>query len=229
MGTLSDRYKKIHKRLQDACRRCGRDPAEVQLLAVSKTFPVERVRELYALGQQDFGENYVQEGVEKAAAFPTPRWHLIGPLQRNKVRPALEVFDTLHAIDRWEIAERVDRIATKMGRSVRGFVQVRLGDEGSKSGLDPKQVLPELERWNEQGFESLRLIGLMTIPPPEGSRPYFEQLRELRDAVRDEGWPLFSQYQLSMGMSDDFEDAIAEGSNWVRVGRALFGPRPRPA
>lgn len=228
MPGLAERYKKIQGRLQDACRSCGRDPSEVQLLAVSKTFPVESVRELYALGQQDFGENFVQEGQEKASIFSTPRWHLIGPLQRNKVRPALEVFDTLHAIDRWEIAERVDRIATKMGRTVRGFVQVRLGDEGSKSGIDPKALMGELERWNDEGLESLRLIGLMTIPPPEGSRPYFAQLRELRDMLKAEDWPLFTQYQLSMGMSDDFEDAIAEGSNWVRVGRALFGARKKP-
>jgi len=138
----------------------------------------------------------------------------------------VQLFPVIHSLDRLSLAERLERLANQAGRVVEAFVQVRLGEEDSKSGLDPTEVVAELERWNGlRQWSGLRLIGLMTLPPPQTSRPFFVQLRELRDQLRALNLPIFQDYQLSMGMSDDFEAAIDEGSNWIRVGRALFGSR----
>lgn len=220
------RYLAVQQRIQEACQKSGRNREDVRLLAVSKTFPIEPVRELFAAGQIDFGENYVQEAEEKVPQLPQARWHLIGPLQSNKAARAVQLFPVIHSLDRLSLAERLERLANQAGRVVEAFVQVRLGEEDSKSGLDPTEVVAELERWNGlRQWSGLRLIGLMTLPPPQTSRPFFVQLRELRDQLRALNLPIFQDYQLSMGMSDDFEAAIDEGSNWIRVGRALFGSR----
>lgn len=197
----------------------------MQLLAVSKTFPLEAVAALYAAGQRDFGENYVQEAAAKVAGLPEARWHLIGPLQSNKARAAAELFGTIHSLDRLSLALKLERSAGQAGKTLQAFVQVRLGEEESKSGLEPDTLVGELEEWNRHSFGHLRFVGLMTLPPPQRSRPFFARLAQLRDELRRLNLPLFQDYQLSMGMSDDFEAAIAEGSNWVRVGRALFGER----
>ena len=220
-----ERYHELQERIQQACHTSSRDPQEVHLLAVSKTFPVELVAQLYAAGQRDFGENYVQEATPKVASLPQADWHLIGPLQSNKARLATSLFGTIHSLDRLSLAQKLERAARDEGKTLRAFVQVRLGEEDSKSGLDPNDLLAEMELWNSHSWSALQLVGLMTLPPPHQSRGYFAQLRCLRDRLKEQGWPLFADYQLSMGMSDDFEDAIAEGSNWVRVGRALFGHR----
>ena len=220
---LLDRYQAIQERIQTACERAGRAPDAVHLLAVSKTFPVEAIQELAALGQRDFGENYVQEASAKVGQVEGAHWHLIGPLQRNKAGPALDIFDTIHSLDRLELALRLEQLAAQRGRTLDAFVQIRLGDEESKSGLDPDTLEAELERWSAHPWQALRLVGLMTLPPPQVSRPHFARLREL--AERFCKAPLFVDSQLSMGMSEDFEAAIAEGSHWVRVGRALFGAR----
>lgn len=219
--TLEQRYRELQERIATACQRHGREPGEVRLLAVSKTFPVEPVRQLFELGQLDFGENYVQEGVLKADQLPGARWHLIGPLQSNKARLAVDHFHTFHALDRLELALRLERLAGQRGKKFPCFLQVRLGDEESKSGLDPTRVVEELEGWPK--FTHLQLIGLMTLPPPHQSRPHFAHLRQIGVELRQRG--ILETVQLSMGMSDDFEDAIAEGSHWIRVGRALFGSR----
>jgi len=231
LNELAGRYRRVQEQVEQACLKANRDPAEVRLLAVSKTFPASAVRALHGLGQSDFGENYVQEAAVKAAELAAEsgtqrlRWHLIGPLQRNKAKTALGFFDVFHSVDRLELALRLESLAEEMGRSLDAFVQINLGSEATKSGLDPVRVREELERWNQQSWKRIRWIGLMTIPPVGNSLPYFERLAELRDSLRADAFSMFSQFQLSMGMSDDFEAAIAAGSNWIRIGRAIFGNR----
>lgn len=226
MAVALERYLAVQQRIQEACRKSARNPQEVRLLAVSKTFPIDPVRELFEAGQVDFGENYVQEAEAKVPLLPEARWHLIGPLQSNKAAKAVQLFPVIHSLDRLSLAERLDRLAGEAGRVTEAFVQVRLGEEDSKSGLDPAKLVAELEHWNSvREWRGLRLIGLMTLPPPKNSRPFFVQLRQLRDQLRALNLPIFQDYQLSMGMSDDFEAAIDEGSNWIRIGRALFGVR----
>ncbi len=225
---LAGRYRRVQEQVEQACQKANRDPAEVRLLAVSKTFPASAVRALHELGQADFGENYVQEASAKAVELAAETglcWHMIGPLQRNKVRTALGFFDVFHSVDRLELALRLESVAEELGRSLDAFVQVNLGGESSKSGLDPLLLRDQLERWNQHSWKRIRWIGLMTIPPAENSVPHFYRLAELRNALRADGFSMFSQFQLSMGMSDDFEQAIAAGSNWIRIGRALFGNR----
>ncbi|MFN8606259.1 MAG: YggS family pyridoxal phosphate-dependent enzyme [Vulcanimicrobiota bacterium] len=223
---VAERLQAIRERILQACQAAGRPPEEVRLLAVSKTFPIEPIRELFQAGQLDFGENYVQEAESKVPALPQARWHLIGPLQSNKAARALQLFPVIHSLDRLSLAERLERLALESGRRLQAFVQVRLGDEDSKSGLDPSVLVEQMQAWNNsRQWRGISLIGLMSLPPPHQSRPHFARLRELRDQLQALALPLFSDYQLSMGMSDDFEAAIAEGSNWVRIGRALFGPR----
>jgi len=223
---VADRFLEVKERISQACSRAGRPPQEVRLLAVSKTFPIEPIRELFAAGQLDFGENYVQEAEQKVPLLPQAHWHLIGPLQGNKAGKAVQLFPVIHSLDRFSLAERLERLAVEAGRVVEGFVQVRLGEEDSKSGIDPQDLVAELERWNAaRDWRGLRLTGLMTLPPPHLSRPFFAQLRQLRDQLQALQLPIFDRYELSMGMSDDFEAAIAEGSNWIRIGRALFGSR----
>lgn len=223
---VAERYLEIQQRMDEACRAAGRPADEVRLLAVSKTFPIQPVRDLFAAGQCDFGENYVQEAEGKIPMLPGARWHLIGPLQSNKAGKAVHLFQVIHSLDRLSLAERLERLSLEAGRVLEAFVQVRLGEEDSKSGLAPSEVVAELERWNSiREWRGLRLIGLMTLPPPQISRPFFSQLRDLRDRLQQLRLPIFDRYELSMGMSDDFEAAIAEGSNWIRVGRALFGSR----
>ena len=223
---VAERFLEVKQRIDEACRAAGRPTDEVRLLAVSKTFPIEPVRELLAAGQVDFGENYVQEAETKVPLLPEARWHLIGPLQSNKATKAVQLFPVIHSLDRLSLAERLERLASEAGRMIEAFVQVRLGEEDSKSGVDPKDLIAEVERWNSaREWRGLRLVGLMTLPPPQISRPFFAQLRELRDQLQQRELPIFDRFELSMGMSDDFEAAIAEGSNWIRVGRALFGSR----
>ena len=228
-GGIAERLAQITKRLEAACRRAGREPSEVTLVAVSKRHPASKVGEAAAAGLQVFGENQVQEGVGKAAELPPDlEWHLIGPMQSNKVRPAVETFDVLHAVDRVKIARRVAKECLRQGRDVPIFVQVNVGDEGSKHGF-PVDGFEEAVRPLAQ-IEGLRIAGLMAIPPweddPEDARRWFRQLRHLRDQAA--GWSEWQGFPglMSMGMSHDFEVAIEEGATHVRVGTDLFGPRP---
>jgi PLP dependent protein len=197
-------------------------------VGVSKTQPASALAEAFAAGLRVFGENRVQEGIAKSRELPAGlEWHLIGPLQSNKVRQALELFRTIHSIDRLKIAEAVDREAGARGIEVAGFLEVNAGGEESKHGF-PADGLADTVRPLAE-LRNLRIQGLMAIPPPgetaEDSRPWFRRLRELRDelASRPE-WSGFPGW-LSMGMSDDFEVALEEGATHVRVGTALFGPR----
>ena len=213
----------VQAAIERACRRCGRDPREVLLIAVSKTVDLERIRLAVEAGVPALGENRVQEAKEKVATLghPVP-WHLIGSLQTNKARDAARIFDCVQSVDRLELAHEMDRRAQAAGRVVDGLLQVNLGEEPQKGGLPPAEVKAVLDQ--VAALQGLRIRGLMAIPPlvpdAEAARPYFRRLRELRDAVGLE--------HLSMGMSGDFEVAIDEGATMVRVGTAIFGPRQGP-
>jgi hypothetical protein len=210
----------VQETLARACRKAGRAPGEVLLIAVSKTVDLERIRAVVAAGAAALGENRVQEAKEKVATLGRPvPWHLIGSLQTNKARDAVTVFDWIHSVDRLELARELDRRAQAAGRKVSGLLQVNLGDEPQKGGAAPGEVKPLLDA--VRGLAHLEIRGLMAIPPQvpdaEAARPYFRRLRELRDAAGLE--------HLSMGMSADYAVAIEEGATMVRVGTSIFGAR----
>ncbi len=217
----------VERRIAAACAAAGRERQSVTLVAASKQQPVERLREAWAAGVRAFGENRVQEAAAKRPALPAAEWHLLGPLQSNKVRPALDLFTTFHALDRPKILAALAAEARARGAEARGFVEVNLGAEASKHGFPPAGLAAALTPF--RSLPGLRLLGLMAIPPPgsdaEASRPWFRRLRVLRDELAAApGWQSFPGL-LSMGMSDDFAVAIEEGATHVRVGTALFGPR----
>ncbi len=216
----------VRRRIASACSRAGRDAASVALVAVSKTFPAERVRELLACGHDLFGENRVQEALEKIPLVGAgARWHLVGHLQGNKARHAVGAFELIHSVDGLDLARELARRAAARGTVQPVLVQVNLSREATKSGAGEDAALPLLEA--AAALPDLEVRGLMTIPPPvedpEASRPWFALLRELRDRAETRlGRKL---PELSMGMSDDFEVAVEEGATIVRIGRALFGAR----
>lgn len=227
---FKERISEVNDRIAAACERAGRDPSEVKLVAVSKTHPVETVRRAMKAGIFTFGENKVQEGISKVEEIGDSRceWHLIGHLQSNKARKALEAFDVIQTVDTVKIAERLDRIAGDEGIS--GFpvlIQVDLGKEDTKSGVYEEELDELVDAVLD--CRNLRLDGLMTIPPylpdPDDVRPYFRRLRELRGELSEKGAFGGGPGELSMGMSHDFEAAIEEGATIVRVGTAIFGPR----
>jgi PLP dependent protein len=217
----------LHEQIAEACRRAGRQENEVELMAVSKVHPVEVILEAYAAGQRLFGENRVQEFQEKSqhlAALTDAQFHLIGPLQSNKTAKAAELFDGIDAVDSLKIAQRLNTTAAALGKRLPLLVEVKLSHEESKHGVEPAELSALLAAMED--LDSVEAVGLMTVPPwsedPETARPYFRELRRLRDesVLR---FPKLTQ--LSMGMSNDFAIAIAEGSTCVRVGTALFGRR----
>jgi pyridoxal phosphate enzyme (YggS family) len=231
---IAARVAAVRERITRAAARAGRGPEEVTLVAVSKTFPAEAVREAFAAGLRDFGENKVQEAEGKAKDLADLRagglrLHLVGHLQKNKAKKAVATFDMVQSIDELELARDLERHAAEQGKVVRALVQVDLAGEETKFGLGEDRLFPTLEKL--RGFKSLHVRGLMVLPPyaesPEESRPFFRRLRDLRDrAVRE---ALLLGSDLSMGMSHDFEVAIEEGATIVRVGTAIFGERgPRP-
>ena len=229
----ADRLAAIESRIATACARAGRPRSAVTLVGASKMQPVATLRAAFDAGLRAFGENRVQEGLAKAEQLPGGiEWHLLGPLQSNKVRAALRLYRTFHAVDRPSIARELEREAARAGLTVAGFLEVNLGEEETKHGFAPRDVAAAAREL--AGLDRLRIVGLMAIPPfgddPEASRPWFRRLRELRDELLTALGPERFPGLLSMGMSDDFEIAIAEGATHVRVGTALFGPRPpRPA
>jgi pyridoxal phosphate enzyme (YggS family) len=217
----------VRRRVAAAATASGRNPESITLIAVGKTFPAEAVAEVVSAGAIDLGENRVQEAVAKKPEVAGARWHLIGPLQRNKARAALEVFDVVHTLDRPEIADRLQNLLAEHWpeRRLEVLVEVNVGSEPQKAGALPEDAAELLQ--HALGRDRLSVRGLMAIPPwgrdPEESRPHFRALRELRDDLQLQvGAPL---PELSMGMSHDFELAIAEGATMVRVGTAIFGPR----
>ena len=218
---------RVRERITRAAERAGRSGAEVLLVAVSKTVPVERIREAIAAGVPSLGENRVQEAREKVAAIGRPvPWHLIGSLQTNKVKDALLCFDLIHSVDRLPLAEALSARTAREGRRMEYLVQVNVAEEPQKGGLSPGELRPAVEAM--AALPGLVLRGLMTIPPlprdPEESRPYYRTMRKLLDEAQ--GWGLGPGFrELSMGMSGDFEVAVEEGATMVRVGTAIFGAR----
>jgi len=217
----------VRRRLAQAARTAGRDPSSVRLIAVSKTFPAAAVRAAAAAGQVDFGENKVQEGLQKVtdtAGLPL-RWHLIGHLQSNKARRAAAGFHAIHSIDSLELLRRLDAAAADAGTAPELLVQVDLAGETTKFGAPEASVRAICEA----NLRAARLVGLMLLPPeadnPEDARPWFRRLRELRDRLAAEGIPADRGRGLSMGMSHDFEAAVQEGATMVRIGTAIFGER----
>jgi PLP dependent protein len=216
-------------RISEACARVGRDPAGVALLAVSKTVPADALREAVAAGLDMLGENRVQEGLAKAPEVPGARWQLIGPLQGNKARKALEVFESIQSVDSVALGERLDRLSAELRPGARYpvLVQVNVDDDPAKAGFQPGALEAAIGRLVE--LEGLEIRGLMTIGrlvgDPEAARRTFRALRELSEGLRSRGGGRVIGPELSMGMTDDFEVAIEEGATIVRVGRALFGER----
>ncbi len=217
--SISDNFAAVQKRMRAACERVVRRPEEIALVAVSKTFPAARIDEAIAAGVTDIGENRVQEARDKKPQVAgAARWHLIGHLQSNKAKDAIRLFDVIETVDSVELAEKIARAAESAGRAQDVLLQVNVGDEPQKSGIAPADVASVSRRVRALG--GLRLMGLMGIPPigtPEETRRHFRQLRNIRDQI--------GLQHLSMGMSEDFEIAIEEGSTMVRIGRAIFGPR----
>ena len=226
MTDISDNLAEINHRILSACSRCGRDPSSVELIAVSKTFPAEAVREAAAAGQHLFGESKLQEAQPKIESLPASlRWHFIGRVQRNKVRRMLPLFEAIHAIDSLRLAAYADEIAGELGLFPKVFLQVNVAGEETKGGFEPDSLHAEMESLLR--LPRLEIVGLMCIPPAgpdaESARPWFARLREIRDRLADShGAPLPA---LSMGMSGDFEVAVEEGATHVRVGSAIFGKR----
>lgn len=225
----------VRERIAAAARRAGRRPEEVALMAVTKTFPPDAIREAYQAGQRLFGENRVQEFAEKAPSLGdlgVAEWHLIGHLQSNKAAKAAELFAAVDSVDSLRLAEKLNAAAQKANKRLPVLIEVNVGGEAAKSGAAPGSEELEQMLTAVAQLEALQVRGLMTIPPfaedPQQARPYFRKLRELRDQIAARRLPGISLDVLSMGMSHDFEAAIEEGSTCVRVGTAIFGERTKP-
>jgi len=226
---IPKRLAAVRRKIADAADRAGRTPADVRLIAVSKTHPIDAVRAAADAGQFDFGENKVQEALHKIAQSTDSglRWHLIGHLQSNKAKKAASAVHAIHAIDSIDLLQKVDLAAAAAGRTIDALVQVDLALEESKFGA-PEDEVPGIFA-AAAGCRAVRLAGLMLLPPlaenPEDARPWFARLRGVRDRLRDAGVPAERLKELSMGMSHDFAVAIEEGATMVRVGTAIFGER----
>lgn len=233
--SISKNLAAVRERMSAAARRAGRDPKQIALMAVSKTQPPERIHEAYEAGQRLFGENRVQEFAAKAGVLRDlhdAEWHMIGHLQTNKAAKTVELFHAVDSVDTLKLAEKLDFAARSLEKKLRVLVEINVGGEMAKSGVSAES--DELDRLLAAAprLEALAFRGLMTVPPftedPEGARPYFRKLRELRDAIASRHLPAVVMDELSIGMSHDFEVAIEEGSTCVRVGTAIFGARERP-
>ncbi|MEI8037547.1 MAG: YggS family pyridoxal phosphate-dependent enzyme [Verrucomicrobiota bacterium] len=226
MSDIAGNLAEVRRRITAACARARRDPAGVELIAVSKTFPAAAVREAAATGQRQFGESKLQEAEPKIELVAGGlRWHFIGRVQRNKVRRILPLFEVIHAIDSTALAGYVNEVARELGLFPKVLLQVNVAGEASKGGFEPADLRVEI--LGLLALDRLEVMGVMCIPPPgpapESARPWFVALRELRDELaRVTGVPL---PWLSMGMSGDYEVAIEEGATHVRVGSAIFGDR----
>ena len=233
--SIAENIARVRERTAAAARRAGRNPDAITLMGVSKTFPVESILEAHAAGLRVFGENRVQEFAAKANALrrlPDAEWHLIGHLQTNKAAKAAELFAAIDSVDSVRTAEKLNASAEGLQKTLSVLIEINVGGESAKSGVasdsdELEQLLLGAPRW-----PSLEIRGLMTVPPyaedPEDSRPYFRQLRELRDGIAARRLPNIATEVLSMGMSHDFEVAIEEGATCVRVGTAIFGVRAKP-
>ncbi len=225
---MRDRLARVRGAITQAARRAGRDPEGVRLVAVTKTVPPEVVREAYDAGARIFGENYVQEALDKVDHLPhDARWHMIGHLQSNKAKRAVETFSVVQTLDRPSLADALEKAARNRDRTLNVLLQVNVGEEATKSGATPEEAVALVRRAPD--WPSLRLCGLMAIPPyhpdPEAVRPHFRALRALAERIEALAVPGVTMGERSMGMSHDFEVAIEEGATLVRVGTAIFGER----
>src|SRR4030043_1960149 len=224
---LCENIKNIYRKITHSAMRMERNPEDIKLIAVTKTIDTERIKEAIDWGLRNFGESRVQEAIKKISNLKSQisnsriEWHLIGQLQKNKAKIAVQLFDLIHSLDSSELVEEIDKHAGKAGKIQRVLVQVKLSDEETKHGISKKDLMDELDAIKK--MKNLKLEGLMTMPPyfdnPEMARPYFRELRELRDNAKQFGYQL---PELSMGMTHDFEIAIEEGATMVRIGTGIF-------
>jgi len=227
MSSVKENLFNVMERIEKAALRAGRDPKEIQLVAVSKTVEPARIQEAIEAGASILGENYVQEAQKKIETIGRPvAWHFIGHLQSNKAKLAVELFDVIHSLDSVRLAEELNRKAVQAGRRLRVLIEINLSGEATKFGTDEERLFTLARRITE--LDHLSLDGLMTMPPyfeaPEESRPYFIELGRWKEKMGREGIAI---KELSMGMSNDFEVAIEEGATYVRVGTAIFGSRKK--
>jgi pyridoxal phosphate enzyme (YggS family) len=230
MSTIAENLAGVRARIEQACREAGRDPASVTLVCVTKTVAPEAIRLAYQAGARDFGENYAQDLRDKATALQDLkelRWHFIGGLQRNKVKYVVGRASLVHSVDSLELLQAIEQRAARLGLTQPLLLEVNLGGEASKSGVGEEELPALLDALS--GCPHCVCQGLMTMPPlfdePEAARPYFARLRRLLSAEASRRRPDLDLRHLSMGMSGDFEVAVAEGATLVRVGTAIFGPR----
>ena len=226
---IPQRLARVREQIADAAGRSGRNPGDIRLIAVSKTHPIDAVHAAAEAGQRDFGENKVQEALQKIASSTDTglRWHLLGHLQSNKAKKAAGAVHVVHALDSAELLRKIDQAAASAGRTIDALVQVDLALEDTKFGA-PEADVPGIFGAAAE-CTAVRVVGLMLLPPiaenPEDARPWFARLRGVRDRLRDAGVPAERLRELSMGMSHDFEVAVEEGATMVRVGTAIFGAR----
>jgi pyridoxal phosphate enzyme (YggS family) len=233
--STSDNIDALRQRIHAAARRAGRNPEQIALMAVTKTHLPEKIREAYHAGVRLFGEKRVQEVARKAPALAdlsAAAWHMIGHLQSNKAGKAVELFGAVDSVDSVKLAEKLNSAARDQQKVIKVLLEINVGGEEAKSGLPPDSKELENLLLSAPRFEALRVLGLMTVPPftatPEGARPYFRKLCQIRGAIAKRKLASIAMDVLSMGMSHDFEVAIEEGSTCVRVGTAIFGERIRP-
>ncbi|MCZ6681480.1 MAG: YggS family pyridoxal phosphate-dependent enzyme [Candidatus Poribacteria bacterium] len=228
MASIQENLSRLQDRIAKAAERSGHDPHSICLVAVSKTKPASLILEAIDAGVTDIGENRVQEAQSKWNQIDrSVRWHLVGHLQRNKVKQALAIFDLIHSVDSLRLLAEIDRRSAQLNRRTDVLIQVNTSGEPSKHGIEPDQTLDLIESGLE--YEHVRINGLMTIgaflPDPEAVRPSFVLLQQLREKIVGQQFPEVDMEYLSMGMTNDFEVAIEEGANLVRVGTAIFGAR----
>jgi pyridoxal phosphate enzyme (YggS family) len=233
--SIAQNVAEVEERITTAARRARRDPKEITLMAVSKTFAQDRIREAYQAGLRVFGENRLQEFAGKSGAvgdLKGAEWHMIGHLQTNKASKTVELFDAVDSVDSLRLAEKLNSSAAQFQKKLAVLIEINVGGEAAKSGVSLES--PEFDELLHAapGLENLEFRGLMTIPPfsedPQQARPYFRKLRELRDQISSRRLQNVGMDVLSMGMSHDFEVAVEEGSTCVRVGTAIFGERTKP-
>ncbi|MCD6274023.1 MAG: YggS family pyridoxal phosphate-dependent enzyme [Deltaproteobacteria bacterium] len=226
---MKTRLNSIKKRITDAAVSCGRDPADIRLIAVSKKIPEKKIIEAIEAGADILGENFIQEAREKTDHLSSCNvsWHFIGHLQSNKAKYAVRMFDFIHTVDSMKLALEINKRAEKINKIQNILIQVNISGELSKSGVEPEKIMNLLKEISR--LKNLSVKGLMAMPPyfsnPEKARPFFASLRKLREAIKEEDIPDIFMEELSMGMTGDFEAAIEEGATLVRIGTAIFGKR----
>ncbi|MDO8682745.1 MAG: YggS family pyridoxal phosphate-dependent enzyme [Armatimonadota bacterium] len=223
MQDIAKNLNEVKDRIASASRRSGRRPEDITLVAVTKTVDIPRIQEALAAGVTDIGENYIQESIDKWLAIGTGvKWHFIGHLQRNKAKNAVEIFDLIQSVDNLPLVEEIGKRATAAGKTQDILIEVNVSEEAAKFGAHVSEALDMVSQVSE--IEGIRVLGLMGMAPfldnPEDTRPYFAKLKEIWDRL-----PTEQRWYLSMGMTQDFEIAIEEGSNMIRIGTAIFGPR----